>query len=204
MQDQKQFYVFKGIYEFDDPGGTIIASRVPYEGSADLYSGTAIIVKPNQCAVFIYKGEMGDVLSEGLHTVKTGNFPLLTRLAKWQFGFRSPLKCEIWFFSKAVYTGRRWGTTQPVLHDFPSYKAIPIRAYGLYNVVLQDPKKAYMNLIGGRASYDITELESFIQGQLTELLAQTLSIIPELSKLNKYHDAVSKELESIVNKVLEE
>ena len=37
-----------------------------------------------------------------------------------------------------------------------------------------------MTLIGNRISYDISELEGFVQAQVTELLPQALSVVPRL------------------------
>lgn len=204
MARQKQSLFFKGIFEFEDPSGVLVAAKIPASGSADLYSGTAIVVKANQCALFIYKGQIADVLLEGMHLVKTENFPLLTRLANWKFGFESPLRCEIWFFSSTVYANRRWGTAQPVIYNFPDYQAVPIRAHGIFNVVMRDPRKVFMTLIGNRTSYDIAELEGFVQAKVTELLPKALSVIPNLEELNKSQSAVSEKLLALVNEALEQ
>lgn len=200
----QQSILFKGIYEFEDPSGVLVAAKVPSVGTADLYSGTKIVVKANQSALFIYKGQITETLSEGTHSVKTENFPILTRLASWQFGFESPLQAEIWFFSNAVFAGRRWGTSQPIIYDFPEYPAVPIRAYGIYNIVVRDSKKVFMTLVGNRVSYDISELDNLIQAQITELFPKTLSVVPNLESLNKSQAVVSKELFTIVNKALEQ
>ena len=65
MSAAKQSTLFKGIYEFEDPSGTLLAGKVPAVGTVDLFSGTAVIVKPNQCALFVYKGKVADVLFAG-------------------------------------------------------------------------------------------------------------------------------------------
>ena len=200
----EQGLIFKGIYSFEDPSGVLVAAKIPPAGTADLYSGTKIIIKANQSAIFIYKGQIAEILSEGTHAIKTENFPILTRLASWQFGFDSPLLCEIWFFSNAVFAGRRWGTTQPVIYDFPDYRAVPIRAYGIYNIKVKDSKKVFLTLVGNRVSFDISELDNFIQAQITELFAQTLSVVPNLESLNKLQAAVSEELLKAVNVALEQ
>jgi membrane protease subunit (stomatin/prohibitin family) len=204
MARQKQSLLFKGIFEFEDPSGVLVAAKIPASGSADLYSGTAIVVKANQCALFVYKGKISDVLMEGMHEVKTENLPILTRLANWRFGFESPLRCEIWFFSSTVYANRRWGTAQPVIYDFPDYQAVPIRAYGIFNVVMRDPTKVFMTLIGNRTSYDVSELEGFVQAKVTELLPKALSVVPNLAELNKSQAAVSEQLLALVNEALEQ
>lgn len=200
----QQSILFKGIYQFEDPSGVLVAAKVPPVGTADLYSGTRIIVKANQSALFIYNGQIAEALSAGAHSVKTENFPILTRLANWQFGFESPLQAEIWFFSNAVFAGRRWGTTQPIIYDFPEYPAVPVRAYGIYNIVVRDSKKFFMTLVGNRASYDVSELDNLIQAQITELFPKTLSVVPNLESLNKSQAAVSKELLTVVNKAIEQ
>lgn len=200
----RQSILFKGIYEFEDPSGVLVAAKVPPVGTADLYSGTKIIVKANQSALFIYKGQIAEALSGGTHSIKTENFPILTRLASWQFGFESPLRTEIWFFSNAVFAGRRWGTTQPIIYDFPGYPAVPVRAYGIYNIVVRDSKKFFMTLVGNRANYDVSELDNLIQAQITELFPKTLSVVPDLESLNKSQAEVSKGLFTLVNKALEQ
>lgn len=199
----QQSILFKGIYSFEDPGGVIVAAKVPPTGTVDLYSGTKVIVKANQSALFIYKGQIAEILLEGAHSVKTENFPVLTRLANWQFGFESPLQAEIWFFSNAVFSGRRWGTAQPVLYDFPGYPAVPIRAYGIYNIAVKDSRKVFMTLVGNRVSYDISELDDLVQAQITELLPQALFVVDRLESLNKSQVSVSRELLDIVNKTIE-
>jgi len=142
--------------------------------------GQRLLLKPISALCLCIKGKITDVLMEGTHQVKTENFPILTRLANWRFGFESPLRCEVWFFSSTVYANRRWGIIQPVIYDFPGYQAVPIRAYGIFNIVVRDPRKVFMTLIGNRISYDISELEGFVQAQVTELLPQALSVVPRL------------------------
>jgi len=61
MARQRQSLLFKGIFEFEDPSGVLVAAKIPASGSADLYSGTAIVVKANQCALFVYKGHSHEV-----------------------------------------------------------------------------------------------------------------------------------------------
>ncbi len=196
--------IFKGIYEFEDSSGSLVAAKLPVTGTADLYSGTIIIVKPNQVALFIYQGQIAEILPPGNHQVKTGNFPILTRLANWQFDFESPLRCEIWFFSTSVFIGRRWGTPDPMICGFSGMPSVPVRGHGIYNVVLKDPKKFYLNLMGAKTSfYDISEVEDLVQSQIAQFLPKSLSEVPDLASLNKSQGEISKELVPQVNQGLE-
>ena len=98
--------------------------------------------------------------------------------------------------------GRRWGTTQPIICDFPGAHSVPIRAYGIYNIVLKDPSKFYLTLVGNKNSYDIAEIETLVQSQITELLPKALSVVPDLPTLNKSQAAVAAALLGPVNETL--
>ena len=95
--NQNQSLLFKGIYEFEDPSGSLIAANLPANGTANLCDRTAVVVKPNQSVLFIYKGKFADLIPSGTYEISMENVPLLTRLASWKFGFESPLKCEFIF-----------------------------------------------------------------------------------------------------------
>lgn len=200
MDHQSGF--FKGIYEFEDPSGALIAAKVPAAGTADLYSGTHIIVKPNQCALFIYNGQVTEVLISGNHEVKTENFPVLTRLANWQFGFESPLRCEIIFISRQLFMARKWGTTQPVIATFGSLGSVPIRAFGIYNLWISEPSKFFSVMMGTKSAFDVSELDEFIQGQISQALPVALQAVTDIKNLNASQETVSQKLESILRETL--
>jgi len=201
---RNQTTFFKGIYDFEDPSGALVAAKVPAAGSVDLYSGTAVIVRPNQCAVFVYKGQIADVFFAGTHEVKTDNMPILTKLANWKFGFESPLRCELIFVAGHAFTARRWGTTQPVLTNFNDFGSVPIRAFGNFNVSVSSPKLFYTKLMGTRATYSISEIEDFLQGQIIELLPAVLQEVRTLEDLAKSYNHLSQILETKLRKEVDE
>jgi membrane protease subunit (stomatin/prohibitin family) len=199
--NQKQSLLFRGIYEFDDASGTLLAARQPHVGSADLFHNTAIVVRPNQAAIFVYKGKIADILGPGTHYVSSENFPVLTRLASWKFGFRSPLRCEIWFFSGHLMTGRRWGTSQPIVTVLDE-TSVPIRAFGNYNVRVTDPRAFLLKLVGSRSSMGISEIEEFIQGHIIELLPQVLRLAKSIRDLSALQKKISSHLEDLMTNAL--
>jgi membrane protease subunit (stomatin/prohibitin family) len=201
---RNQSTFFKGIYDFEDPSGALVAAKVPATGSVDLYSGTAVIVRPNQCAIFTYKGQIADVFFSGTHEVKTENMPILTKLANWKFGFESPLRCELIFVAGHAFTARRWGTPQPILTNFKGFGSVPIRAFGNFNVVVSNPKLFYMKLMGTRATFSISDVDDFLQGQIIELLPEILLDVKSLEDLAKSYNDLSKRLEVELKKELDE
>lgn len=199
MTAHKQSTLFRGIYEYEDPSGSLLAAKVPAVGTVDLYAGTAIVVKPSQCAIFIYKGQIADVLLSGTHEIQTKNVPILTRLANWKFGFESPLRCELIFVAGHLLTSRRWGTAQPILVNIENFGPVPVRSYGNFNVAISDPRAFYLKLMGTRAAYSISDLEEFIQGQIVELLPEVFASIKSFEQLSTAQNDLSKKLEGALN-----
>jgi membrane protease subunit (stomatin/prohibitin family) len=198
--DQTTF--FKGIYEFEDPSGSLIAAKIPTNGTADLYSGTRILVKPNQCALFIYNGKIADILPSGNHEVKTENLPILTRLSNWKFGFESPLRCEIVFISGHIFAARKWGTAEPAIVNFGQQGNIPIRGFGNYNLWVMDPAKFFSSMVGTRSVFDVTELDEFVQGQILEAFPTALQVVTDIKDLNTSQEKVSGKLEATLKENL--
>ncbi len=199
MATPNQSSLFRGIYQYEDPSGCLMAAKVPAVGTVDLYAGTAVIVKPSQCAVFVYKGQITDIFGAGTHEIKTENLPILTRIANWKFGFESPLLCELIFIAGHVFTSRRWGTAQPILINIEKFGAVPIRSYGNYNIAITDPKEFYLKMIGTRSAYSISDLEEFIQGQIVELLPEVFNSIKTFEQLSTAQNDLSKKLEILLN-----
>lgn len=202
-KNANQSLFFRGIYEFDDPSGSLICARVPYEGMADLYEGSAIIVRPNQCAVLIHKGKFADVFKPGTHSLKTENLPILTRLQNIKFGLKSPIRSELYFFSLSQFLGRRWGTSQPVFAEVDG-KTLPVRSYGNYTVRISQPGTFFLKVLGTRASYSISEVEDFVQGKLIELFPQALKCVTAFKDLSVKQKEISKSLENLAKDALKE
>jgi membrane protease subunit (stomatin/prohibitin family) len=203
-QAKKQDGVFRGIYEFEDPSGALLAAKVPHTGSADLFEGTVVVVKPQQCAIFVYEGKIADVFGPGTHKLKTENIPILTRLANWRLGFQSPLRCELIFLNGQLFTARRWGTSQPAILPIEGVGAVPIRGFGNYSVRLLHPQHFYMEVFGSRSAFSISDLEDHIQGELIEQLPKALSIVKSVDELSAKQNEVSERLQELVEPRLKE
>ncbi len=201
MPAKPQSLLFRGIYEFEDPSGSLLAARIPPTGSTDLFAGTAVVVRPNQCAIFVYQGQIADILGPGTHQISSENVPLLTRLTNWKFGFQSPLRCDLWFFSGNVFTARRWGTAQPVLTTLDG-SAVPVRSYGNYNIRIVDPRKFLTKLVGSRSNMGISEVEEFIQGHVLQQFPLAIQGIKSIRDLSVQQKAVGQSLEAALIKTL--
>ena len=51
----------------------------------------------------------------GKHTLTTDNIPILTTLKGWKYGFESPFKADVYYVITRLFTGNKWGTSNPVM-----------------------------------------------------------------------------------------
>ncbi len=188
---KQQTGLFVGIYEFEDPSGTLLAARVPASGAVDIYNGTTLVVRPNQCAILVHKGQIADILTQGTHTLKTENMPLLTRLAHWRKGVQNAVRAELWFFSGMVFTARRWGTA---LNAGP----LSLRAYGNYHIFIRDPRLLFKKMVGTQQFLDITEVEKFVQGQLLAAFPSVVTVLQDATDLAARHQELAAALEALL------
>src|SRR5205814_3834521 len=108
------------VIEFSDDSRDTLSWRFPDEDRA-IKRGAQLIVRESQVAQFVYLGQFGDTFGPGKHTLTTDNIPILTKLASWKFGFESPFKADVYFVNTRLFTGNKWGTSNPVMlrdHDF--------------------------------------------------------------------------------------
>jgi membrane protease subunit (stomatin/prohibitin family) len=197
-----QSTLFRGIYEFEDPSGSIIAAKVPATGTLDLFNGTMVLVKPNQCAVFVYKGQVADILFAGNHELKTENIPILTNLANWKLGFQNPLRCELFFIANHQLSSRRWGSPQGILTMIEGIGQIQLKAHGYFNLRVIDGQKFFLSLMGTSSVISITDVEELVQGMIIESLPEVFSTIRKLEDIGKMYPSFAIKIESQVNKEL--
>src|SRR5688572_4286821 len=102
------------IVEWTDDTRNTLAHRFA-DGDKAIKNGAQLIVRESQCAQFVYLGQFGDTFGPGKHTLVTDNIPVLTRLRSWKYAFNSPFKADVYFLNTRLFTGNKWGTTNPIM-----------------------------------------------------------------------------------------
>ena len=74
---------------FDETGATLV-NRIPEDGSGEIKWGAQLTVRESQAGVFFYKGKAIEAFGPGRHTLKTGNIPILTKIASLPWGNDQP------------------------------------------------------------------------------------------------------------------
>src|SRR5436190_1312249 len=105
---------FLEIIQWQDDSRDTLSFRFP-DMDKEIKRGAQLIVRESQVAQFIYLGEFGDTFGPGKHALVTENIPVLTTLGSWKYGFESPFKADVYFVVMRIFTGNKWGTSNPVM-----------------------------------------------------------------------------------------
>lgn len=154
--------VFLENIEWFDETGTQLIQRIPETGSGEIKYGAQLTVRENQAAVFFYKGKAVEAFGPGRHTLRTGNIPILTKIASLPWGLSSPLRAEVYFVNLKVFTNLKWGTRDPVAFKDQELGLIRLRAFGIFNVQVIQPVLLINRLIGTQGIFTAREIEDYL------------------------------------------
>ena len=127
------------IIEWTDDSRDTLSWQFPDDDKA-IKNGAQLIVRESQVAQFVYLGEFGDTFKPGKHSLTTDNIPVLTKIKSWPFGFNSPFKADVYFVTTRLFTGNKWGTSNPVMLRDNDFGIVRLRAFGTYDFKVVDAK----------------------------------------------------------------
>ena len=166
------------IIEWADPSKKELVHRIPERGSGDFRTGSQLIVRESQAAVFYRDGKALDTFEAGRHMITTANIPLLTGLIGLAFKGDTPFKAEVYFVNTGDFLDQKWGTQTPVAVRDSEIGRVRLIARGTYSMQISDPQTFVVRIVAGRGYYstrDITNyLRSIIILKLTDLLGETM------------------------------
>jgi membrane protease subunit (stomatin/prohibitin family) len=164
----------------------------------EIKNGAKLTVRESQHAMLLNQGQLADVFGPGMHSLKTENVPILSRLRGWRYGFESPYKVDIYFFNTLQFINNKWGTPAPILLRDPQFGQVRVRAFGSFDLRIADVGVFFRQYAGTYSQLTIFELQNqlrdFIAPKFGEVLAQqNISVtdvagnITELSKKIEPH-----------------
>jgi len=147
-----------------------------------------LIVRESQAAQFVYLGEFGDTFGPGKHRLTTDNIPVLTRLASWRFGFESPFKADVYFVTTRLFTGNKWGTSNPIMMRDDDLGIVRARAFGTYDFRIVDPKQFLADVAGSDHDFRLHEFSDTMRSRVVSVFSDALasSNVPLLDAATRY------------------
>lgn len=170
---------FIDVVEWQPQSNDIFAWKFPHE---NLSTGTQLIVRESQEAVFFSKGQILGKFGAGKHTLSTENLPLLRNLYGIPFGKKNPFTAEVWFVNKAAPLTIDWTTSPVRIMDADYGQMIPIFSKGRYGLKVQDAEKFLVKLVGTLTEFNSRQLTDHFMGPL---VAKTNSTIVSYMTTNR-------------------
>jgi excisionase family DNA binding protein len=190
------------IIQWEDDSRDTLSWRYPDEDK-EIKRGAQLIVRESQVAQFIYLGQFGDTFGPGKHTLTTDNIPILSTLKGWKYGFESPFKADIYFVTTRLFTGNKWGTSNPVMLRDADFGIVRARAFGTYDFRVTDPKVFLKEVAGTDHHFRLDEFADTMRSRLVSVFSDALasSKIPVLDVAARYGE-LGEALLPLINPVI--
>ena len=192
--------VFLEVLEWFDDTGRELVHRIPEGGSGEIKFGAQLTVRDSQAGVFFYKGKAVEAFGPGRHTLKTGNIPILTKIAALPWAMTSPLRAELYFVNMKTFTNLKWGTRDPVAFKDSELGLIRLRAFGVFNLQVVQPILFINRLVGTQGMFTTEEVEEYLNrvivSRFNDYMGETLDSILNLpSKYDELSEGLAKRVQ---------
>jgi excisionase family DNA binding protein len=193
---------FIEVIEWTDDSRDTLSFRYPDDDKA-IKNGAQLIVRESQVVQFLYLGEFGDTFGPGKHTLTTDNIPILTKLKSWKYGFDSPFKADVYYVTTRLFTGNKWGTSNPIMMRDADLGVVRIRAFGTYDFHIVDPKKFLKEVAGSDQNFRLDEFSDTMRSRIVSLFTEALATakIPVFDVASRYTE-LGEALMPIINPVI--
>ncbi len=192
------------IIEWTDDSRDTLSYRYPDEDK-EIKRGAQLIVRESQAVQFVYLGQFGDKFDPGKYTLTTDNIPILTRLKGWKYGFESPFKADVYYVITRVFTGNKWGTSNPVMMHDADFGIVRLRAFGTYDFRIVDPPRFLKEVAGTDQHFRLDEFADAMRSRVVSVFSDALasSKVPALDVAARYTE-LGDALLPMINPVLKE
>src|SRR5216110_2571362 len=180
---------FIDIIEWTDDSRDTLSYRFPDEDK-EIKRGAQLIVRESQIAQFIYLGQFGDTFGPGKYDLVTDNIPVLADLKGWKYGFESPFKADIYYVVTRLFTGNKWGTSNPVMVRDQDFGIVRLRAFGTYDFRIIDVPRFLKDVAGTDDHFRLDEFSDAMRSRLVSVFSDALasSKIPALDIATRYSE----------------
>ncbi len=191
------------VIEWTDDSRDTLSYRFP-DDDKEIKRGAQLIVRESQLVQFVYLGEFGDTFGPGKHSLTTDNIPILTTLQSWKYGFESPFKADIYYLVTRIFTGNKWGTSNPVMMRDNDFGIVRARAFGTYDFHIANPKLFLKEVAGTDDHFRLDEFADTMRSRIVSVFSEALAQakIPVLDAATRYSE-LGESLLPLINPVMQ-
>lgn len=175
------------IIQWEDDSRDTLSWRFPDEDK-EIKRGAQLIVRESQMAQFIYLGQFGDTFGPGKYSLTTDNIPILSTLKGWKYGFESPFKADVYFVNTRLFTGNKWGTSNPVMLRDQDFGIVRARAFGTYDFKIVNVKTFLKEVAGTDHHFRLDEFSDAMRSRLVSVFSDALASarVPVMDVASRY------------------
>ncbi len=180
---------FLEIIEWTDDSRDTLSWRFPDEDK-EIKRGAQLIVRESQVVQFVYLGQFGDTFGPGKHTLNTDNIPILSTLKGWKYGFESPFKADVYYVTTRLFTGNKWGTSNPIMLRDQDFGIVRVRAFGTFDFRISDPKLFLKEVAGSDHHFRLDEFADTMRSRIVSVFTDALANakVPVLDLATRYSE----------------
>jgi excisionase family DNA binding protein len=192
------------IIEWTDDSRDTLSYRWP-DDDKEIKRGAQLIVRESQVVQFVYLGQYGDLFGPGKHQLTTDNIPVLTTLKGWKYGFETPFKADVYYVVTRVFTGNKWGTSNPVMMRDADFGIVRLRAFGTYDFHIVDPPRFLKDVAGTDQHFRLDEFSDAMRSRIVSVFSDALasSKVPVLDVAARYNE-LGEALLPIINPIIKD
>ncbi len=175
------------IIEWNDDSRDTLSYRFP-DDDKEIKNGAQLIVRESQQVQFVAAGKYADLFNPGKHTLSTENIPILSTIMGWKYGFNSPFKCDVYYINTRLFTGNKWGTSNPVMMRDKDFGIVRLRAFGTYDFRIVDAPKFLKEVAGTDQNFRLDEFADTMRSRIISVFTDALATanIPALDVASRY------------------
>ena len=177
------------IIEWTDDSRDTLSYRWPDEDK-EIKNGAQLIVRESQQVQFVSEGQFADLFNPGRYQLTTQNIPILSTLRGWKYGFNSPFKCDVYYINTRLFTGNKWGTSNPIMMRDKDFGVIRLRAFGTYDFRITDAAKFLKEVAGTDQNFRIDEFADTMRSRIVSIFSEALAQaqVPALDVAQRYSE----------------
>lgn len=177
------------IIEWTDDSRDTLSYRFP-DDDKEIKNGAQLIVRESQMVQFVAAGKYADAFGPGKHTLTTENIPVLSTILGWKYGFNSPFKCDVYFVNTRLFTGNKWGTSNPVMMRDKDFGVVRLRAFGTYDFRISDVPKFLREVAGTDQNFRLDEFADTMRSRIVSVFTEALATaqVPALDVAARYSE----------------
>jgi excisionase family DNA binding protein len=177
------------IIEWTDDSRDTLSYRWP-DDDKEIKRGAQLIVRESQMVQFVYLGQFGDLFPPGKHELITDNIPILATLKGWKYGFETPFKADVYYVTTRLFTGNKWGTSNPVMMRDNDFGIVRVRAFGTFDFKIVTPSVFLKEVAGSDHHFRLDEFADTMRSRIVSLFSEALAQakIPVLDVAARYSE----------------